>query len=115
MSLASVHPKKYLLSDTLGRIIENRDMVSCVKIWSRLFSGRRSTISLAIFSYFKKLRDNLNMHFKDDPITDMHTKNYLIILCLKHFLGPQNLVPSFPARSSRIQLPGNLFSGIELF
>ena len=27
------------------------------------------------------------MHFKDDPISDMHAKNYIIILCLKHFPG----------------------------
>ena len=31
MSLASVHPKKYLLSDILSRIIENWGMVFCVK------------------------------------------------------------------------------------
>ena len=50
------------------------------------------------------------MHFKDDPISDIHAKNYLIILSLKHFpgptkFGPRLLVPSFPARSRRIQLP----------
>ena len=28
------------------------------------------------------------MHFKDDPISDIHAKNYLIILSLKHFPGP---------------------------
>ena len=28
------------------------------------------------------------MHFKDDPINDIHAKKYLIILCLKHFPGP---------------------------
>ena len=35
------------------------------------------------------------MHLKDDPISDMQAKNYLIILFLKHFPGPTNLVPSF--------------------
>ena len=79
MSLTNVHPKKYLLFDILGRIIENRDMVSCVKIWSRLFSGRHGIICMVIFSYFEKLREILNMHFKDDPISDLHAKNYLII------------------------------------
>ena len=85
----------------MGRIRENRDMVSCVKIWSRLFSGRHGTIWLAIFSYFKKLRDNLNMHFKDDPISDMHAKNYLIISCLKHFPGPTKFGPVFWSRLFR--------------
>ena len=43
------------------------------------------------------------MQFKDDPISDIHAKNYLIILSLKHFLGPQNLVPSFgPVFSSAV-------------
>ena len=35
------------------------------------------------------------MHSIDDPISDMHAKNYLIILCLTPLPGPQNLVPSF--------------------
>ena len=52
------------------------------------------------------------MHFKDDPISDMHAKNYLIILCLKHFPGRTKFGPVFwsrlfRARSRRIQLPGN--------
>ena len=67
MSLASVHPKKYLLSDILDRIIEYRGMVSCMKIWSRLFSGRHGIIGLSIFGYFEKQGENVNMHFKDDP------------------------------------------------
>ena len=33
------------------------------------------------------------MHFKDDPISDMHAKNYLIILCLKHFPGRTKFGP----------------------
>ena len=79
----------------LGRILENRDMVCCVKIWSSLFSDRHGIIWMVIFSYCEKLREILNMHFKDDPILDMHAKKYSFIydvwsLCL----GPQNLVPS---------------------
>ena len=35
------------------------------------------------------------MHFKDDPISDMHAKNYLIISCLKHFPGPTKFGPVF--------------------
>ena len=54
-----------------------------------------------IFSYFEKMGKILNMHFKYDPISDMHANNYLIIWCLKPLLGPQNLVPSF----------GSVFSG----
>ena len=61
------------------------------------------------FDYFEKLKENLNMHSIDDPISDMHAKNYLIILCLTPLPGPQNLVPSFgPVFSGavrRIQLP----------
>ena len=38
------------------------------------------------------------MHFKDDPISDMHAKNYLIILCLKHFPGPTKFGPVFWSR-----------------
>ena len=34
---------------------------------------------MAIFSYFEKLREILNVHFKDDPIRDMHAKYYVII------------------------------------
>ena len=35
------------------------------------------------------------MHFKDDPICDIHAKNYLIILSLKHFPGPTKFGPVF--------------------
>ena len=35
------------------------------------------------------------MHFKDNPISDMHAKNNLIILCLKHFPGPTKFGPVF--------------------
>ena len=41
------------------------------------------------------------MHFKDDPISDMHVKNYLIILCLKHFPGPSKFGPVFWSRLFR--------------
>ena len=41
------------------------------------------------------------MHFKDDPISDMHAKNYLIILCLKHFPGPTKFGPVFWSRFFR--------------
>ena len=41
------------------------------------------------------------MHFKDDPISDMHAKNYLIILCLKHFPGPTKFGPVFWSRLFR--------------
>ena len=41
------------------------------------------------------------MHFKDDPISDMHAKNYLIILCLKHFHGPTKFGPVFWSRLFR--------------
>ena len=30
---------------------------------------------MVIFSYFDKLRKILKMHFKNDPISDMHAKN----------------------------------------
>ena len=47
------------------------------------------------------------MHFKDDPISDMHAKNYFMsdafAWALKIWF--RLLVPSFPARSRRIQLP----------
>ena len=88
MSLANEHPEKYLLFDILSRIIENRDMVSCVKIWSRLFSGRHGIICMVTFSYFEKLREILNMQFKNDPISDLHAKNYLVICGLKPLPGP---------------------------
>ena len=38
------------------------------------------------------------MHFKDDPISDMHAKINLIILCLKHFSGPTKFGPVFWSR-----------------
>ena len=38
------------------------------------------------------------MHFKDDPISDMRAKNYLIILCLKHFPWPTKFGPVFWSR-----------------
>ena len=41
------------------------------------------------------------MHFKDDPISDMHVKNYSIILCLKHFPGPSKFGPVFWSRFFR--------------
>ena len=41
------------------------------------------------------------MHFKDDPISDMHARNYLIILCLKHFPGPTKFGPVFWSRLFR--------------
>ena len=41
------------------------------------------------------------MHFEDDPISDMHAKNHLIILCLKHFPGPTKFGPVFWSRLFR--------------
>ena len=41
------------------------------------------------------------MHFKDDLISDMHAKNYFIILCLKHFPGPTKFGPVFWSRLFR--------------
>ena len=41
------------------------------------------------------------MHFKDDPISDMHAKNYLIISCPKHFPGPTKFGPVFWSRLFR--------------
>ena len=41
------------------------------------------------------------MHFKDDSISDMHAKNYLIILCLKHFSGRTKFCPVFWSRLFR--------------
>ena len=38
------------------------------------------------------------MHFKDDPISDIHAKKYLIILSLKHFPGPTKFGPVFWSR-----------------
>ena len=49
------------------------------------------------------------MHFKDDHISDMRAKTYLFFMsdafawALK--IWSRLLVPSFPARSRRIQLP----------
>ena len=41
------------------------------------------------------------MHFKDDPVSDMHAKNSLIISCLKHFPGPTKFGPVFWSRLFR--------------
>ena len=41
------------------------------------------------------------MHFKDDPVSDMHAKNYLIISCLKNFPGPTKFGPVFWSRLFR--------------
>ena len=41
------------------------------------------------------------MHFKDDPISDMHAKNYLIILCLMPLPGPSKFGPAFWSRLFR--------------
>ena len=41
------------------------------------------------------------MHFKDDPMRDMHAKNYIIILCLKHFSGRTKFGPVFWSRLFR--------------
>ena len=41
------------------------------------------------------------MHFKDDPVSDMHAKSYLIISCLKHFPGPTKFGPVFWSRLFR--------------
>ena len=41
------------------------------------------------------------MHFKDEPISDMHAKNNLIISCLKHFPGPTKFGPVFWSRLFR--------------
>ena len=41
------------------------------------------------------------MHFKDDPISDMHAKNCLIISCLKQFPGPTKFGPVFWSRLFR--------------
>ena len=37
----------------------------------------------------------LNTHFKDDPISDMRAKCYLIILCMKPLPGPSKFGPVF--------------------
>ena len=52
------------------------------------------------------------MHFKDDPISDMHAKKYLIISCLKHFPGLTKFGPVFWSRLFRrgpveYNYPGN--------
>ena len=41
------------------------------------------------------------MYFKDDPVSDMHAKNSLIISCLKHFPGPTKFGPVFWSRLFR--------------
>ena len=61
------------------------------------------------FGYLEKLRENLNMHFKDDPISDMHAKNIFNYFMSDAYawalkIWSRLLVPSFPARSRRIQL-----------
>ena len=38
------------------------------------------------------------MHFKDDPISDIHAKKNLIILSLKHFPEPTKFGPVFWSR-----------------
>ena len=51
------------------------------------------------------------MHFKDDPIRDMHAKNYVFMSYVSAWalkIWSRLLIPSFPARSRRIQLPGFL-------
>ena len=50
------------------------------------------------------------MHFKDDPISDMHAKKsfnpYMSeAFFWAHKIWSRLLVPSFPSRSRRIQLP----------
>ena len=64
--------------------------------------------------YFEKLRENLQMHFKDDRISDVHAKTIFDCLTPEAFAEQscwalkswfRLLVPSFPARSRRIQLP----------
>ena len=41
------------------------------------------------------------MHFKDDPISDMHAKNHLYILCLMPLPGPSKFGPVFWSRLFR--------------
>ena len=52
------------------------------------------------------------MHFKDDPINDIHAKNYLIILSLKHFPRPTKFGPVFssvvPSNTTTLNCPPNL-------
>ena len=56
-------------------------------LWAEMSSYRISVCLFAlpprnttvIFSYFEKLREILNMHFKDDLISKIHAKNYSII------------------------------------
>ena len=50
---------------------------------------------MVIFSYFEKLREILNMHFKDDPVSDRQAKQYLIIYCLKPLPGSSKFGPVF--------------------
>ena len=50
---------------------------------------------------FENLSENLNIHFKGDPISDMHAKKYLIILCLMRLPGPLKFGPVFWSRLFR--------------
>ena len=43
----------------------------------------------------------LNMHFKDDPISDIHGKNYSIIWCLKPLPGSSKVGPVLWSRLFR--------------
>ena len=58
------------------------------------------------------------MHFKDDPISDMHAKKMFIYFmsdasawALK--IWSRLLVPTFPVRSRRIQLP--IFPSVPVY
>ena len=66
-----------------------------MKIWSCLFSGRHGIFRMVIFSYFEILSEILNMHFKDDPISDMQATNYLIIWYMKPLLRSSKFGPVF--------------------
>ena len=71
MCLANVHPKKYLLFDILGRIIGKLRNGQLRKNLVPSFlrpTWHHSNSNIIIFSYFEKLREILNMHFKDDPV-----------------------------------------------
>ena len=61
---------------------------------------------MVIFSYFEKLREILNIHYKDNPISDMQARNYLIseAFAWALLIWFRLLAPSFPARSCQIQL-----------
>ena len=48
------------------------------------------------------------MHFKDDPISDMHAKYYLIIWRLKPFSGPSKFGPVFSGA-----VPSNTITQID--